>query len=193
MSETVIATSAAPNEAVVETKPANATNPELGKDGTPFDAERAQRTIERIQEENKALKAAQAELSQIKAQQAQAAEDALAEQGEFERLADDYKSKFTESSTELEKAAAERDAAFGLLTADIEKRVAALPDGVRKEVPSAKDATPLERLAKIAEIERYQAAFAPAKSSPSSPLRGAVAAGNHTEREKPQIPRPKLL
>jgi ATP-dependent Lon protease len=57
--------------------------PEVGKDGSPFDAERAQALIDKLREENKAAKSAAKELAELKAADEKRKE---AEMSELEKL-----------------------------------------------------------------------------------------------------------
>lgn len=87
-------------------------NPPTGRDGTPFDADRAQRTIDAQRDEIKALKAAQKDLA---AAQARLKEIDDASKSETERLA----SKATEAEQKL--AAAEQRAADLALRMAVER------------------------------------------------------------------------
>lgn len=152
--ETTTAAPAAAETKAATVPPASGEKPVevLGKDGKPFDPERAQATIETLRAEVKTNKAAAEELEALKAKQIADEEERKRKQGEFETLANDYKSKF-EGSEGTIKELKTREARYQeILAADIDKRIEKWPDSVKKLIP--KDGDALERLERVSEMEQ---------------------------------------
>lgn len=75
---------------------------ETGKDGQPFDAERAKALIEKLRTENKNFKTAAGELAKLKKEQAEAEKKSAEEQGKFKEL---YEKAQAEAQEAKDKAA----------------------------------------------------------------------------------------
>ncbi len=173
-------------ETPAKTEPAQV----LGKDGKPFDPERAQHTIETLRNEKKAGDTAIARLAQIEADQKKAEEEAARQRGEFESIATTRTKERDDAYTERDAIRGERDAAFEIINRDVKARLEKLPEGVRKHVPAERDATPLQRLGKIAELEELADALKPAAPGNNPPRNTA---NNGVPREQPaqdKSPRP---
>lgn len=124
-----------------ETEAQDAPAVELGADGKPFDAERAQTLIEKLREENKAAKAAAKKLAELEAKEREREE---AEMSELEKLT----SKNAELEKQLHEMAQRAAAAKYNLPAELVTRlVGSTPEEV--EADAAKLAAALPKQATL--------------------------------------------
>ena len=86
---------------------AETVQPEVGKDGKPFDAERAQKTIEQLRAEVKELKAKAKRADELEAEAKKRAEEEMSELERFKHKAEEAERR----AQELAHRQAQRDAA----------------------------------------------------------------------------------
>jgi hypothetical protein len=157
----------------------------LGKDGKPFDPERAQATIDKLRAEVEQYKPAAKKLDELTAKQQADEEERLRKQGEFEALAEKRTGERDTAKAEL-TAANEKVAQYEqLLGGTIDKQIENWPDEVRALVPN--DGTPLQRLQKITELEPLAQKFMSLPAAGGT-RPGPVPGGNRTDAGN--IPRP---
>lgn len=147
--------------------------PELWEDGTPFNPTRAKETIVSQREKIKAGDAAIKQLADLQKEKDVAEQARLVEQGNYQKIAADLQARLDESNGTLGSLSEYKIKADEILGKDIQSRIEKLPEKVRSLVPDEKTASPLDRMAKLAELELMQEALKPAALG-NAPIKGAV-------------------